>query len=448
MKRASVTRVWLLTAVIASVFGTDFRGIAQSAPPVFPGAVGFGTQTRAAYGGSTPPTVYRVTNLNDSGAGSLRAALTATGPRVVIFEVSGTISLSNPINVVSPYLTVAGQTAPSPGITIRNQEILIRTNDVLVQHIRIRSGDSPLRDDKDAATIADSSAYNVVIDHVSLSWAIDENFGLSYGPVQNVTLSNTIMSEGLRVGGHSMNLLVAPRAKNVSMIRNLLASADVRNFFALADTRTYFANNLVYNWGTDATFLGNLPDYSLPPLFATVVGNHYRRGPSTASTAYALGVRYLTSASAIYLADNLRDGANISESVVGGWPVDGVLPRVTTPPVTVSGFTPIPSSQVQSVVLANAGARPADRDAVDTRVVGEVVARTGQIPRSQNDVGGWPTLAVNVRALTLPTNPHSYTSSGYTNLELWLHNFAAGVEGGATATEVPSAPTGVHITSQ
>jgi hypothetical protein len=118
----------------------------QADLPVFPGAQGFGTLTPAGRGGA----VIRVTNLNNSGPGSLRDALLATGPRVVVFEIAGVIQLSTPITVVSPYLTVAGQTAPAPGVTLRGSPLRVATHDVLVQHIRSRPGEGPRFSPKNA----------------------------------------------------------------------------------------------------------------------------------------------------------------------------------------------------------------------------------------------------------------------------------------------------------
>src|SRR5437016_1081601 len=127
---------------MAAAAWTEPRVAAQTATlPIVPGAQGFGTSTRAAYACGSAPAVLRVTNLNDSGTGSLRTALTTTGPRVIIFETSGTILLSSDVNIMEPCLTVAGQTAPSPGITIRNGGLNFYAHDVLVQHIRIRPGD-------------------------------------------------------------------------------------------------------------------------------------------------------------------------------------------------------------------------------------------------------------------------------------------------------------------
>src|SRR5205823_2628224 len=134
---ATVNGSGLVTAKTAGAASITVRTASSGPLPVFPGAMGFGTTTAAGRGGA----ILRVTNLNDAGAGSLRAALEATGPRAVIFEVGGMIDLSDDIYITSPYLTVAGQTAPSPGITLRYAGLQIQTHDVLVQHLRIRVGD-------------------------------------------------------------------------------------------------------------------------------------------------------------------------------------------------------------------------------------------------------------------------------------------------------------------
>src|SRR6478609_9986754 len=134
-RRRSVLAAWC-TLIAGATLAVHVWG--QTALPVFPGAEGFGATTVAGRGGA----VLTVTNLNDSGAGSLRAALSAAGPRTVVFETSGTVTLTSDDLVVSnPYLTLAGQTSPSPGITIRGGGIRIMTHDVLIQHVRVRPGD-------------------------------------------------------------------------------------------------------------------------------------------------------------------------------------------------------------------------------------------------------------------------------------------------------------------
>jgi len=160
---------YLLLPIFSIAIFCSFGIQSAYALPVFPGAEGFGTNTVAGRGG----TVYRVTNLNDSGSGSLRDCVNKSGPRVCIFEISGTIAINNDLSINNPYITIAGQTAPSPGITIRNFPIRPKTHDVLIQHIRVRTGDTGGGDRKnrDAFGVEGNNPYNIVMDHVSASWA-------------------------------------------------------------------------------------------------------------------------------------------------------------------------------------------------------------------------------------------------------------------------------------
>src|SRR5690554_961641 len=169
---------------------------AAQAVPVIPGAAGFGMSTPAGRGGE----IYKVTNLNDSGSGSLRACVEASGPRVCVFEVSGAIQLQKDLRIQNPYITIAGQTAPSPGISLYGGTVRIYdTHDVLIQHIRIRVGDANGGSDpinRDALDLAGGSGVNnVVLDHVSASWALDEMVSVWKG--RNVTIRNSIISEAL-----------------------------------------------------------------------------------------------------------------------------------------------------------------------------------------------------------------------------------------------------------
>src|SRR5262245_18768831 len=145
------------------------------AVPVIPGAAGYGMSTPAGRGGA----VYRVTNIKADGAGSLKACIDATGPRTCIFEVSGASVLTDDITIRNGLLTIAGQTAPSPGIMIRGGAFKIHTSDVLVQHLRFRIGDSatgPAPGNRDALKIEGSDeapVKNIVVDHCTFSWSID-----------------------------------------------------------------------------------------------------------------------------------------------------------------------------------------------------------------------------------------------------------------------------------
>jgi len=236
---------------------------AREGLPVFPGAEGFGTTTSAGRGGS----VYKVTNLKASGPGSLRFCIEASGPRVCVFEVSGTIDISGlgawGLMIKKPYITIAGQTAPSPGITLRGATFVIETHDVLIQHLRFRPGDSEGSgcdsgpDNCDAIAIVDlrneEDVYNVVIDHCSLSWAIDEVLSLWYPGVHDVTVRNSIMSEVLHKshhpkGPHGYGPIIGPNIKNVSMIGNLMAHCAQRNPFLREGTEVVMVNNVIYNY--------------------------------------------------------------------------------------------------------------------------------------------------------------------------------------------------------
>ncbi len=166
----------------------DYRSVL----PVFPGAEGFGTDTRAGRGGR----IFIVSNLNAEGPGSLKEALEAKGPRTVLFEVGGMIDLKRNTRISEPFLTVAGQSAPSPGITLYGAGLEISTHDVLVQHLRVRPGDReegpPGQVRRGIAVlgkrgIVTEDVYNVVIDHCTLSWATDESATLYHSGIHDVT---------------------------------------------------------------------------------------------------------------------------------------------------------------------------------------------------------------------------------------------------------------------
>src|SRR5437764_295607 len=331
---------------------------ASSGPlPVFPGAMGFGTTTAAGRGGA----ILRVTNLNDAGAGSLRAALEATGPRTVIFEVGGMIDLSDDIYITSPYLTVAGQTAPSPGITLRYAGLQIQTHDVLVQHLRIRVGDlvtPPSLGQRDGIQIQNQNTppYNVVIDHVSLSWNTDKNMSTWYA-LHDVTISHSIIAEPLwDARGQNYNLLIGDYSTNVTVLGNMFAHSDERNPYAKGATGTVVVNNLLYDPGQDAI---TFSDYDgSGPLTSSTVGNVMIAGPSTTDPWIVSIVSPIPSGTAVYLADDVGPALLYESSNIGFEPV------LTTPPVSLAGLTILPSSQVEAGGRATAGARPADRDAV------------------------------------------------------------------------------------
>ena len=393
--------------------------------PVIPGAAGFGMDTRAGRGG----TVYRVTNLNASGSGSLKACIDEEGPRTCVFEVSGAIKITSDLIIRNGQIRIAGQTAPSPGIMIRGAALLITASDVLVQHIRVRTGDDtrgPKPENRDSLKITGTSTKpvrNVVIDHCSFSWAIDE-IASTWGPHDNITFSNNIFAEPLNeslhpqydgsgVMAHGYGVLFGPADNSsITFVGNLLAHIVERNPLSRA-VELVFVNNLVYNRrDMDVDLQGEDRRVSE----SSIVGNVFLRGPSNVQNTPPIYVRTsgtysLVPGSRIYVHDNRApDSGSTYAQLMGFAGGDHIanLMSQTSRPVWNTGLIALPTAQnvVYSRVLSYAGARPTDRDAVDKRVVSNVRNRTGQIincvspngsTRCRKNAGGWPTYAQNRR---------------------------------------------------
>jgi hypothetical protein len=400
--------------------------------PVFPGAVGFGTETVAGRSGQ----IITVTNLSSNGTGSLREALSIKGPKTIIFAKGGTINLAGKNLVITePYVTIAGQTAPSPGINLRSGSLLVQTHDVLIQHLRVRVGDETGKE-LDALTVGKSGStgstdvYNVVVDHCSFAWAIDENASISgsgTGRPENVTFSNNIIAEGLfhsvhSKGEHSMGTLVVPGVKNVAIIGNLYAHNNDRNPQVNPDTSSVIANNLIYNPGKRAIYLGEGSGGDPnSPLVTSVLGNRVIAGVNEPTDV----VPGVMTVKAPLLKAYQKDNSGLDHS-------GQVLPLVqnnlnvsflSTAPISVPDLIVRSASTVESWVLSNAGARPLDRDSVDSRIIKTVKNRNGAIIDSQNEVGGYPVLSATTRNPVLPSNPNGDSDGdGYTNLEEWLQS--------------------------
>jgi hypothetical protein len=394
--------------------------------PVFPGAQGFGTETPAGRGGQ----IIKVTNLKDAGDGSLRAAIEASGPRMVVFEIGGVIKTTRNLTIRNPYITIAGQTAPSPGVHIFGAGLVVATHDVLVQHLAIRPGDDavgPTPGNRDAIQLMgqpEYDTYNVVLDHISASWAIDETISTFFA-VRDITISNSIISEGLHhsrhpKGPHSMGLLLARRSHRVSIIGNLLAHHNERMPRIQGELSAVVLNNALYNAGGSCyASIGS----EHGPTLLSMVGNVFINGPDTPASALAMHFRpELGAGSRIFYSDNQQAGA-----VANSAPFD---PAVTSAPVWHASLSPMPSSMTEAKVLAHAGSRPVDRDPVDARIVREVRERGGRIIDSLTQVGGFPELAETYRAFNIPDNPHADDSgNGYSNIEEILFQMAAQIEG-------------------
>jgi len=440
--------------------------------PVIPGAAGFGMDTRAGRGG----TVYKVTNLNASGTGSLKACIDATVARTCVFEVSGTIRLTSDLIIRNGQIRIAGQTAPSPGIMLRGAALRITASDVLVQHIRVRTGDDangPAPENRDSLKIegtATKPVNNVIIDHCSFSWAIDETAS-TWGVHDNITFSNNIFAEPLNeslhpqydgsgVMSHGYGVLFGPSANSsVTMVGNLMAHIVERNPLSRA-VELVMVNNLVYNRGNmDVDLQGQDGRISRN----SIVGNVFLRGPSFSRNSLPILVRTsgtysLLPGSRVYVYDNNapESGSTYSQlvSLAGGDVIAGLMTQ-TTAPVWNTGLVarPTANNAVYNRVLSFAGARPTDRDSVDRRIVTNVRNRTGQIincvaangtTRCAKNAGGWPTLAQNRRTLSLPANQASIAANGYSNLENWLNSMDQALAGVVQA-ESPASPPALSV---
>jgi pectate lyase len=373
--------------------------LAVSAParqerPAFPGAEGFGASTPGGRGGRA----ILVENLDDSGPGSFRAAVEARGPRTVVFQVGGLVTLQSTVVIREPFLTIAGQTAPGDGICFRGQSIEIRTHDVVVRHLRFRPGDLS-RAEVDGVTVA-SGARRVILDHCSAGWSVDESLSLS-SDVADVTVQWCLIAEALnrsvhRKGPHGYGSLVRATG-GVTLHHDLWAHNDARNPrlgdnygrppWPLFDVR----NNVIYDYGGIAS--GMTGDN----LRANYVGNYVRPGPSSDTKR---GVVVLTDTAAVsyYVAGNVVEGRPevtadnrllFDRVEAGGRRLVTLFDRpFDAPPVRT-----VDAAEALREVLAGAGATRPRRDTVDARVVREVEACAGRIIDSQQEVGGWPAYA-------------------------------------------------------
>ncbi|MFO1006635.1 MAG: hypothetical protein U0929_11810 [Planctomycetaceae bacterium] len=378
----------LLSSLTASAADTKLL-------PAFPGAEGFGATT---VGGRTGR-VIAVTNLNDSGPGSLRQALLEKGPRVVVFRVSGVVTLRKDINIEDPFVTIAGQTAPGDGICLRGAGLRVRTHDVVVRYLRIRVGDDQLGappENRDGIGIGSEQAtvHNVVIDHCSISWAIDENVQL-WHPCHDITIQWCIISESLErslhpKGEHGMGLLVGDQAKRISVHHNLFAHNMERNPLLKGDTETEVVNNVVYNWRKYATGLSD-PEGS-GPLKASIVSNLYLPGPQT-SGHFGIGFEDdLTTGTEVFLRGNI--GPKRPTDSADEWAIAASRAKITCraedPPIPGERITTAPIKTLRDVVLDEVGATLPQRDSIDQRVVNDTRRGTGKIINSPLEVSGWP----------------------------------------------------------
>lgn len=403
--------------------------------------------------------MIQVTNLADSGTGSLRACMEATGARTCIFRVAGTIELLSQIRVTSGQLTVAGQTAPGGGIAIRNapsnltgSPLFLQAPNLIIRDIRVRPGPtSGTRQDTTDAITVDSGAQNTIIDHVSLSWATDEVFN-STKASGNITLQWSLVYEGLSrsthiQGEHSKGVFV--EGSNISLHHVYMAHATDRMPNAGTGSRIDIVNTVSYDMREKAhQYFSNLQNQNNPnsgqTRLANIISNWVSFGPSTLRGTPVYGGDYVVEFSTfprnaqLFLQGNI-DGRRNSNSVDNRLFLDpndwsfavnsliGVL--------SVQQFTD--AQQAVRDTLTFAGAWP--RDATDQRIIANFRSCAGRIIDSPSEVGGWPALPGGTayadadadgmddawESATGLTNANADADGdGFTNLEEFLNELA------------------------
>jgi len=325
--------------------------------------------------------------------------------------------------------------------------IRVATKEVVVQHLQIRPGDikegmDPSR--RDGLAVGGNSStnpsYNIVLDHLSVSWGIDENASTWDPQTHDVTFSNCIIAEGLKnsihpKGAHSMGLLIGSYSTDISIFNNLLAHNQDRNTYFQPGVTAEYLNNVVYDWGSAWSNMTNLSDYNKlgVPVLLNFVGNYYKAGAASAKKGVIAGTS-LVNSTRIYALANIGP-TRLSDS--GDQWLISALPtspyRTTSPAIPSSGITARTPTAAFDHVLANVGSRPKQRSVVDTRIISEVRNGTGDlkdcVAGCTRNAGGWPTIDQNRRVLTIPSNPNGDDNGdGYTNLENWLHGYLAQVQ--------------------
>ena len=384
--------------------------------PAFPGAEGFGSMTSGGRGGA----VLEVTNLDDSGAGSLRAAVEAEGPRVVIFRVAGTIELQSDLKVTHPFLTIAGQTAPGGGITLRGMSpdieaiLMIETHDVVVRYLTIRAGPPSVSDGIAVLATKSHDTYNIVLDHNSVSWAVNRDL-MTWYDVHDLSIQWNIFSEGLNCsihpkGCHSKGALLGgyasdenkdqPGARNLSFHHNLMAHNGERNPLVSTSGVVDVVNNVAYNPLGSFSHVDMQGQLTVIPV--NFVANYFKAGADTDPNKYSIDVASQKIFGAqIFVQGNIGPHrADDSQPEIDAMDPDArpyaVTVRNPATPITTTSAT-----EAYRQVLEQAGANLGlacdgtffqRRDSIDARIVADVQNGTGRIIDDPAQVGGWLTI--------------------------------------------------------
>ncbi len=422
---------------------------------IFPGAMGFGSDSRGAYSGSSTPTILYVDVLDagsvqtSSNSGSFEWCIGRDYPRIILFKVGGVIDYSKTstrrMTIRNPYVNIYGQTAPSPGVTIFSCGLYIETHDVLMQHLKIRYGDYPLPngniDVRDCiAVLDDNNGENVVIDHCSISWSIDEIISCY---ANNTTFSNNLIYDPLHYSAHADEAgehnpethgygpLVPLYENHFSFLRNFLGWSYYRNPAYDAVTLTHI-NNFTYSYGYHGLHING----GKGATRALIVGNvNFPTESRIGSSSAEYSCRLLSSIpldSRIYLNDNLCirkqkgysdiDCANTSE-LSSTQRSTILVSNSGSTGIDIDDYDIMPSSDVEQYIYDEVGAFYWDRDEYDKNAVSRLKNRTSDYTNSPVDLParaynfslyeGWKTTAGNMEnGYNFSNNSVSFTVNG------------------------------------
>ena len=447
---ALIFKIWKLNSLIVILLCFAVNANAQTIS--FPEAEGFGKFATGGRGGN----VYTVTNLNDDGSGSFREACEASGPRTIIFAVSGIINLESNLVITNDNLTIAGQTAPGDGICLKGAGFIVQASDVIVRYLRFRLGDNGYKDengnivgsnssDSDTVGVYGSSGgtTDVIFDHCSLSWSIDEIVGIYGNPsnavngVNNITFQYCIFSEALSAshhdeGAHSMAFLMNQNSNNITIYKNLFANSRERHIRSGGGCSFEMINNVVYNFRYTCVVSAE-SEFSM-------VNNHYKEGNEPISSSYI----------ADYTSQSGFDAALTRAYITGNTSDAGLNqidpafnPYIEPSPPLNSSINPDDTASAIADVLQNSGAILPVRDAIDNRVINTYSSNSGDIIDTQEEVGGYPVYNSTTAPLDTdsdgmpdfweienglnindPSDRNIEQPDGYTNLEYYINGIS------------------------
>ena len=457
----------LIGMILSLALLPSVTAAAEEAPlPAFPGAEGGGKYTEGARGADKIE-VYHVTNLNDDGEGSLRDAVSEPG-RIVVFDVSGIIELKSKLVFDSDNVTVLGQTSPGDGITVTGYDAEIKANNIILRYLRIRPTDSQ---GGEPDGLGGRWVHDVIIDHCSVSWGVDELLTLYAGscededkiPSSNITVQYCLSAESLRMsshikGAHGYGGIIG--GTNATYHHNMFAHNDSRNpRFDRNLGSTDMVNNVIYDWGNNSAYGAEPYSYNKQEEFSdpehvsniNIRNNYYKYGPSTREDVRYKIFEATNDGSVMYGGEVLKSNAYIDGNYVFGSEKftadntageESVMNRgmlnLLEEPISMGEYEIDIDSAEDAFydVIANVGATLPRRDAVDARITADALNGTGRIINQEEETGGLTGIESETRAFEIPSEwkdengmgsaaESDIAPSGYTWIEEYVNDWTA-----------------------